>query len=90
MSIAELRSIAEQTRDHGKTLALAGQLSLADLPKLHAVNPDIIAIRSAACRDENRSFEIHSTAVRNFKTAIETEFSPSTSAKSKLLNASLT
>jgi uncharacterized protein (UPF0264 family) len=51
----ELRTCAEACRNHGLLVALAGRLRPADLARAVALAPDIIAVRSAACRDEQRS-----------------------------------
>ncbi len=65
-----LCSLAAQARALGLTFALAGRLQTGDLPRVLAARPDIVGIRSAACRDGIRSGEIDAGAVRAFRDAL--------------------
>ena len=58
-----------------RQLALAGSLTLESLPKLADVPCDILAIRTAACRNGDRNGPICPDAIRRFKDAIHTVFS---------------
>lgn len=48
-------------------VALAGQVDREILPALLALEPDVLAIRTAACRDANRNGVIDADAVQAFK-----------------------
>jgi len=67
---SRLCSLAAQARALGLTFALAGRLQRGDLPLVLAARPDIVGIRSAACRDGNRNSEIDGEAVRVFREAL--------------------
>jgi len=59
-----LESVRETTRAAGLLLALAGKVSLQDLPEVTRVQPDLVAVRSAACRDGRRELGIEAGRVR--------------------------
>ncbi len=67
---SRLSSVARQAHELGLTFALAGRLEIGDLPQVLSARPDIVGIRSAACRDGNRSNEICAGAVRAFRDAL--------------------
>jgi (5-formylfuran-3-yl)methyl phosphate synthase len=71
ISTADLTVLGTRVRDAGLLLALAGGLSAKSLPALAGVRPDVIAIRTAACRNGNRAAEVAADAVREFRSAIE-------------------
>ncbi len=71
----ELEQIASAVHQAGLALALAGGLRKTDVPRLKPLAPEIVAIRSAACRDGNRTAEICETAVRLFREMLETHLS---------------
>lgn len=58
----------------GLTFAVAGSLRVADLSRIVEVAPDIVAVRGAACRSEERTSEICSAAVREFGKALKAAF----------------
>jgi len=66
----QLKLLAAQARKLRLTFALAGSLRISDLPELCAVEPDLIGIRSAACRGGQRGAEIDPAAVRAFRRAL--------------------
>jgi uncharacterized protein (UPF0264 family) len=68
---ARLESVAARARRNGLEFALAGRLQVNDLPRLARVVPDIVGIRSAACRAGIRTGEIDSAAVRRFRDALQ-------------------
>ncbi len=72
LSPTELRRIADEVRAAGLPLAVAGGLRRSDLPRLEPLAPEIIAVRSAACREGNRTAEVCENAVRQFREALET------------------
>lgn len=70
LSPERLNSLAGQARSAELTFALAGRLKLADVSELCAIRPDIVGIRSAACRAGIRTAEIDPDAVRAFRDAL--------------------
>ncbi len=70
LSLERLVSLAAMARARGLTLALAGKVQIGDLPTLSHVHPDIVGIRSAACRGGIRNCEIDVNAVRAFRNAL--------------------
>ena len=76
MSLPALREIREQTSQLGLFLALAGRLNEESLPPLVELAPDIVAVRSAACRGEDRNASVDRGAVSQFRTAIQSHFEP--------------
>ena len=67
---SRLSLLAAQARSQRLTFALAGRLQIGDLRQVLAVGPDIVGIRSAACREGVRSGEIDAAAVRAFGEAL--------------------
>ncbi len=47
--------------------AVAGRLSLEDLPRLAPVSPDVIAVRSAVCEGEDRLTSVRQDRVASFR-----------------------
>jgi uncharacterized protein (UPF0264 family) len=71
MSIAELRGCAQQCRNDGLFLALAGALQREDIVTLkEVIQPDIIAVRGAACRGNDRLARIDREAVRSLRQSL--------------------
>jgi uncharacterized protein (UPF0264 family) len=56
--------------------AVAGSLRAADLPRLVPLQPDVIAVRGAACRSGDRTAEIDADAVRRFRQTLRKTFGP--------------
>lgn len=71
LSDAELRTIASAARQSGLPLALAGGLRRELLPRLVEYAPEIVAIRSAACRDGKRKASVCAASVRQFRETME-------------------
>lgn len=69
-----LAALAVLCRKQGLSFALAGRLRAGDLPQVLAVHPDLIGIRSAACRDGYRNGPIHIDSVRAFRSSLRAEF----------------
>jgi uncharacterized protein (UPF0264 family) len=65
-----LCALAEQARSLKLMFALAGRLQIGDLRQVLAVGPDIVGIRSAACRDGQRQGDIDAAAVAAFREAL--------------------
>lgn len=70
VSNAELRRTVDRCHSSGLLMAVAGRLNLESLQKLRDVGPDIIAIRSAACRDGLRHSAIDASLVAGFRGAM--------------------
>ena len=70
MTLDELAALAAQLRSAGLALAVAGRLDRSALRRLIPIAPDIIAIRSAACRNSERNGEISADEVRRFREAL--------------------
>jgi uncharacterized protein (UPF0264 family) len=58
----------------GLMFAVAGSLRAEDLPRLTAFDPDIVAIRGAACQGGRRTAEVCAVAVQRFRNALEAAF----------------
>ena len=69
---ASLFDLAERCHSAGLFLALAGRLSRESLPELSRVPADILAIRSAACEDADRTAQVSARAVASFRNAMQT------------------
>jgi uncharacterized protein (UPF0264 family) len=70
-SSADLAHWARIARASSLKFAVAGRLSADDLPRLTTVGVDIIAVRSAVCRDGDRQGTVGAEAVARFKRAVE-------------------
>ncbi len=70
VSSHELREITCKARTAGLMIAVAGQLRRCDLPTILAAEPDVIAVRSAVCRDQNRTAVMEESLVREFRAAM--------------------
>jgi (5-formylfuran-3-yl)methyl phosphate synthase len=77
ISLRELTVISEQARHAGLPLALAGTLRMEHIPALVAVRPDVIAVRSAACRGCRRHAKVSARAVRGLKGVLAQTFGSS-------------
>ncbi len=69
LSVQAITHFVERARAVGMTIALAGSLSLSDIPAIVQCKPDLIAIRSAACSG-GRSGTICSEKIGEFKRQI--------------------
>lgn len=67
---ADIAALAERAAHLGVPFALAGSLSPIDVPHLLEISPDIVGIRTAACRGGVRQAPIDPFAVRSFKGAL--------------------
>ncbi len=72
--VDELSEFLQSVRQLGLLTAVAGRLSVAEIPNLARVQPDIIAIRSAACLNSERNAAVSEIAVRHFRNAVREEF----------------
>jgi uncharacterized protein (UPF0264 family) len=71
LRIEQVESLATVARSYGLEFALAGRLQIDDIPRIGLVNPDIVGIRSAACRQGIRTGEIDAAEVRGFRAALQ-------------------
>jgi hypothetical protein len=62
-SLAELQELGSVCRANGMLFALAGSLREAEIERVLPLQPDLIAVRGAACRDADRADEIDAAAV---------------------------
>ena len=62
-----LTKLAETCHQAGLFLALAGRLNRESLPLLSNTNADVIAIRSAACRGADRTLQLDTRLIAEFK-----------------------
>jgi len=76
LSVKQLESIRSSTREAGLLLALAGRVSIADLPGVAAIGPDLVAVRSAACRDGRRELAVETDRVRELVACLEVASGP--------------
>lgn len=68
--VPSLIETAERCHSRGMFLALAGRLGLGSLAGIGMVNADVIAIRSAACRQGDRTGMIEAGRVSEFREAM--------------------
>lgn len=71
MCLDTLREIRERSTELGLFLALAGRLNIESLGQVLIAEPDIVAIRSAACGGGDRCASVHREAVRAFRFALQ-------------------
>ena len=74
ISIEELRPLQDEVHAEGMHLVLAGSLRASHLTQLSALQPYAIAVRTAGCRNGQRTGQISSSAVRDFKTRMQKAF----------------
>lgn len=74
LSFAQIKSLQEQAQTHHLLFALAGSISHENLGALSEVAPDIIGIRGAACRGNQRTSRVEAQAVREFRKQIDRQF----------------
>ncbi len=70
MSLDVLHAIRAKTQEHGLKLALAGSVTVSDLPLLLQIQPDIIAVRGAVCMNHDRTATVSRSLVQQFGIAI--------------------
>ena len=74
VSKPDLQRVVTRCHDSGLFLAIAGRLTMAGIAELRDVAPDIIAIRSAACLNSDRSQSVDSGRVALFRQAIREQW----------------
>jgi hypothetical protein len=68
---SEIESIGSRAHSAGLFLALAGGIHLRQLPQIVGLEPDIIAVRSAACEDHDRTTAVSAQKVRGFRKELD-------------------
>ena len=71
ISRADLKRHADALHQGGRLVALAGGLGCDKLNDLHSLEPDIVGIRSAACKDGTRNGVVVKEAVSAFRTCLK-------------------
>lgn len=67
----QLEALRKKTSAQGLQLALAGRVTIADLPILLPVEPDIIAVRGAVCESGVRTSSVCEKLVAEFQARLE-------------------
>ena len=62
-----INRIADKCHAAGLFLALAGKLRVEEIPTLAGISVDVIAIRSAACRQSDRTIELDPDRIAEFR-----------------------
>ena len=76
MDPQEIQNMRQQTAACGLFLGLAGRLTQAMLPQLVSLAPDIVAVRSAACRGQQRNADVERTTVSQFRQSMRSCWGP--------------
>jgi hypothetical protein len=66
-SAAELHRLRNETQRCNVRLALAGSLTLREIPLLKEIAPDIVAVRGAVCEQGQRNSEVKTALVAEWK-----------------------
>ena len=67
LSVRELAALRVAAHERQLLFAVAGRLRFEDVSKLPPIEPDIVAIRSAACADGSRMNSVQAESVARFK-----------------------
>ena len=70
VSLAELAGVVKQVHGAGGRVALAGSLSATELVEVAALRPDWVAVRGAACLDNDRQARVCRERVRRLKASL--------------------
>ena len=70
----ELADLVGRIQTAGMLAAVAGRIRIESLPALVAARPDVLAIRTAGCRDDNRNGPLCENRIREFKSALRASF----------------
>ncbi len=70
VTTTDLVDVVQKAQAAGLLVALAGRLRLSDLPAVLAARPDVVAVRSAVCRDQNRTAVMEESLVKAFRQAM--------------------
>ncbi len=70
LSVEQLAALRKKSYAHGLQLALAGKVTLLELPSLLPLQPDIIAVRGAVCESGVRTATVCEELVAKFVTRL--------------------
>lgn len=70
LPVEEVTSITREAQAANLLVALAGRVQRADLPQLIEIQPDLIAVRSAVCRNHDRTAAVDAALVAEFRQAM--------------------
>lgn len=73
ISGGQIRSWFQLTRQYGMLCVAAGGLRLEHLPEICSLGPDIVAIRGAACQQNDRRSAVSASCVQELRQALEKE-----------------
>lgn len=88
LEVEHLRDLAAAVQHSGRFFAVAGRLTSSMLSELNSIQPDVVAIRSAACRNEDRTSTVDEAAVREFRASVDRVFSLPTAEQTLSIGAS--
>ena len=71
LNVEQLSSLRRKTAAHGLQLALAGKVTLSQLPFLLPLQPDIIGVRGAVCESGERTAVVSEQHVAEFVQRLE-------------------
>ena len=74
---AQLRGFVAACRGHRLLSALAGSLSVADLPRLGRIEPDIVGVRGAACAGDRIRGRVSADRVRALASVLSSQIETS-------------
>lgn len=69
----DLQTLITEVQSQGLSLALAGQLTTTTLAAAKSLNPNLLAVRSAVCREGNRLLEIEMERLHQIGKSVTTE-----------------
>lgn len=73
LSVERLSALRKKTSAHGLQLAMAGKVTLSELPLLLPLQPDIIAVRGAVCESGIRTASVSEELVATFARTLKHE-----------------
>jgi len=74
LSLEQIKSLTELAQANKLLIALAGSIHHENLASLSEVAPDIIGIRGAACRGNQRTSCVEEQEVRNFRKQLDCQY----------------
>lgn len=74
MNMQELKRFVEVSHEKGLKVALAGSLDKTSISKLSEIKPDIIGVRGAVCRGNDRTKGISIERIRELKSLSSEHF----------------
>lgn len=71
LSMASLKQLFCRAQEAGLKVAIAGQVTAADVRLIEDVRPDIVAVRGAVCEHQDRKLQVVQGEVERLKEAIQ-------------------